>query len=106
MTIDESAMLGRLVAQAQGAGADLATLRAVVEEASEAGAARALRRLGLEDGAAGADIGELRELLSAWRDAKRTARNAVLTWVIRLCLAALMGWMAMKLGFARLLTGI
>ena len=34
MTIDESAMLGRLVAQAQGAGADLATLRAGVEEAT------------------------------------------------------------------------
>ncbi len=42
MTSENAAMLARLMAQAQGQGADLITLRALVEEASECGAERAL----------------------------------------------------------------
>jgi hypothetical protein len=42
-------MLTHLSAQAEARGADLATLRALIEEASELGAQRALERLGLHD---------------------------------------------------------
>ena len=42
-------MLARLVAQAQGQVADMVTIRALIEEASDLGAGRALERLGLSD---------------------------------------------------------
>ena len=74
------ALLARLMAQAEGRGVDLITLRALVEEASQAGATRALGALGLDDPRARRDMDELRELLSAWRDAKRSARQAVVSW--------------------------
>ncbi len=96
MTTD---MLARLVTQAEGKGADLVTLRAIVEEASAAGAMAALERMGLGDTRAHADLGELRELLGAWRDAKRSARNAAVTWFVRIALAMLLLGLAMKLGF-------
>ena len=76
-------MLAGLVAQAEGRGGDLVTIRALVEEASEIGAGRALDRLGLSDRAAEDDVRELRELLSAWRDAKAAAKNAIIGWVVR-----------------------
>lgn len=63
-------MLARLVAQADAEGSDLITLRAIVEEASDLGAARVLERMGLADPSAHEDLTELRELLQAWRDAK------------------------------------
>ena len=93
-------MLSQLIAQAEARGADLVTLRALVEEASEAGAERALARLGLADDKARGDINALRELLSAWRDAKRLAWRAVIGWVVRLMLAALLIALAVKFGFA------
>jgi len=99
------AMLGRLMAQAQGAGADATTLRAIVEEASELGAERALARLGLSDTGAAKDVGELRQLLGAWRDAKSTARNAVVAWGVRVLMAGLLMALAAKLGLAKLLKG-
>jgi len=64
-------MLLHLAAQAEARGADLVTLRALIEEASDLGAARALARLGLSDENAAKDMAELRELLSAWRDASK-----------------------------------
>lgn len=91
-------LLARLVAQGKEQGADLLTIRALAEEASEAGAARALERLGLADPSARTDLDELRQLLSAWRDAKRTARDAVIAWVVRIVLALLMLGLAVKLG--------
>jgi hypothetical protein len=48
---------------------------------------------------------ELRELLSAWRDAKRSAWRAVVTWAVRLMLAMLIAGMAVKLGFIEALRG-
>ena len=98
-------MVGRLIAQAQGSGADLVTLRALVEEASELGAQRALAGLGLGDGGAEKDVTELRQLLDAWRDAKRSARNAAVAWLVRLVLAGLLLALAVKLGLAGLLRG-
>ena len=99
------ALLARLMAQAEGRGVDLITLRALVEEASQAGATRALGALGLDDPRARRDMDELRELLSAWRDAKRSARQAVVGWMVRIVLAALLAGMAFKLGLLDLLHG-
>jgi len=78
------------MAQAEGKGVDLVTLRALVEEASQSGATRALGALGLDDPRARRDMDELRELLSAWRDAKKSARHAVVTWFVGVCLALLL----------------
>jgi Family of unknown function (DUF6127) len=98
-------MLAQLTAQAEARGCDLVTLRALIEEASELGAARALARLGLADERAPKDMADLRELLSAWRDAKSSARKAVIDWVVRGMLALLLIGIAVKLGLAGLVTG-
>ena len=98
-------LLARLMAQSEAKGVDLITLRALVEEASQAGATRALGALGLDDHRARRDMDELRELLSAWRDAKRSARQAVVGWAVRIVLAALLAGMALKLGLLELLHG-
>lgn len=98
--MSDGAMLTALMRQAEGQGVDLVTLRAVVEEASQAGAERALGALGLNEAGARRDMDELRELLQAWRDAKRSAWKAVVNWIIRVGLAALLVAMAVKLGLA------
>jgi len=76
---DNAAMLAQLMRQAEQEGATLVTLRALAEEASEVGAERALSMLGLTGSAARRDMDELRELLQAWRDAKKSAWQAVVT---------------------------
>jgi len=98
-------LLARLMAQAEGGGADLITLRGLAEEASEAGAARALGALGLDDPRARRDMDELRELLSAWRDAKRSAGQAVVSWIVRVCLALVLIGLAVRLRLTELVTG-
>ena len=98
-------MLARLMAQAEGRGVDLITLRALVEDASQAGASRALGALGLDDPRARRDIDDLRELLSAWRDAKRSARKAVVTWAVRVLLALLLIGLAVRVRLTDLVTG-
>ncbi|MBB4860055.1 hypothetical protein HNO88_003393 [Novosphingobium chloroacetimidivorans] len=96
-------MLAGLLSQARGEGADLVTLRAIVEEASELGAQRTLASIGLDDARASRDVSELRELLRAWRDAKASARNAALGWIVRgLCAVLLLG-LAVRLGATGLL---
>ena len=95
----ESNVLAQLLAQAEGARGDLVTLRAIVEEAGELGATRALTRLGLADAGATRDVAELRELLAAWRDAKRSAWKAVIGWAARLVSVLLLAGLAVKLGF-------
>ena len=96
-------MLARLVAQAGAEGASLITLRAIVEEASDLGAARVLSRMGLADAGAHADLNELRELLRAWRDAKASAWKAVIEWAVRGALALLLLGIALRLGVGELL---
>jgi hypothetical protein len=73
-------------------------VEALLERASETGAQRALARLGLDDPNAAKDMNELRELLSAWRDAKRSARKAAIGWVVRMALALVLIGLAVKLG--------
>jgi hypothetical protein len=96
-------MLARLMAQEAAQGADVLGLRAIVEEASAMGAARALESMGLADASAQADMAELRMLLRAWRDAKRSAWKAVVDWAVRGMLALLLIGIACRLGFAGLL---
>ena len=98
------ALLARLMAQAEGKGVDLVTLRALVEEASQSGATRALGALGLDDPRARRDMDELRELLSAWRDAKKSARQAVVTWFVGVCLALLLIGRAVRLRLTGLMS--
>lgn len=97
--MSDGTVLAQLMAQAGQEGASLSTLRAIAEEAGELGASRALERLGLADAAAGADMAELRELLRAWRDAKRSAVKAVAGWVVRMLLALVLVGVAVKTGF-------
>jgi hypothetical protein len=74
----------------------------LLAQASESGAQRALAHLGLSDESAAKDMADLRELLSAWRDAKKSARKAVVEWLVRGLLALLVIGLALKLG----LTGL
>lgn len=97
MAVSNEALLATLLAQAEGRGADLITLRALAEESSQAGARRALASLGLDDARARRDMDELRELLGAWRDAKQTAWRAVVSWAVRISLAVLLIGIAVKL---------
>ena len=92
-------MLARLIAQAEGSGCELVTLRAIVEEACDLGAARVLDRRGLSDPGAHQDLTELRELLRAWRDAKASAWRAAIEWAVRLVLAGLLFGIAVRHGF-------
>lgn len=102
--MEQDEALARLIALAgAGAAGEEAVLRALVEEASELGARRALARLGLADAAAREDIGDLRQLLGAWRDAKRSAWKAAIDWAVRGVLALLVVALAVKLGLVGLL---
>jgi hypothetical protein len=74
----------------------------MIEQASQTGARRALSELGLADDSAGKDMTELRQLLSAWRDAKSTARKAAIGWVVKTALALLLIGIAVKLGLTQL----
>jgi hypothetical protein len=98
MTDERTSMLALLCAQAEGKGAEMVTLRALIEEASELGAERALGALGLRDDKARRDMDELRELLQAWRDAKKGAWAAVAAWGVRIVLALLVLGMSVRLG--------
>ena len=79
-------------------------LQGLLEQASETGARRALAGLGLDDASAAKDMNELRELLSAWRDAKKSARKAAIGWVVRMVLALLLIGIAVKLGLPGLVS--
>ena len=96
----DGAVLAQLMRQGAERGVDLVTLRAIVEEAGELGAARALARVALSDERAREDVAELRELLAAWRDAKWSVWKAVVGWIARLAMALMLAGLAVKLGFA------
>ncbi|MEO1731299.1 MAG: DUF6127 family protein [Pseudomonadota bacterium] len=91
-------MLASLLGQASSEGAQIDTLRAIIEETSELAVDRVLVRLGLGDADAQDDLGELRELLAAWRDAKSSAWKALIEWAIRAGLALLLIGIAVRLG--------
>lgn len=64
--------------------------------AAERGAERCLAHLGLENGSAARDIRELRDLLDAWRDARRTAWQTFVKALTTGLLAALLIGAAIK----------
>ena len=69
----------------------------LLDRAAERGAERCLAHLGLENGHAAKDIRELRDLLEAWRDARRTAWQTAVKVVTTGILAALLVGAAIKL---------
>ena len=69
----------------------------LLDRAAERGAERCLAHLGLENGSAARDIRELRDLLDAWRDARRTAWQTAVKVVTTGILAALLVGAAIKL---------
>lgn len=83
-------LLAQLIASAQGQPVNYVILQAMIEEASNAGACRALGLLGLDDKTARRDMDELRELLGTWRDVKKSAWQTVARWVVRILLGGLM----------------
>jgi hypothetical protein len=70
---------------------------ALLDRAAERGAERVLAHLGLENGHAARDIRELRDLLWAWRDARRTAWQTTVKVITTGILAALLVGAAIKL---------
>lgn len=69
----------------------------LLDRAAERGAERVLAHLGLENGHAARDIRELRDLLEAWRDARRTAWQTTVKVITTGLLAALLVGAAIKL---------
>jgi len=69
----------------------------LLDRAAERGAERCLAHLGLENGSAAKDIRELRDLLEAWRDARRTAWQTAVKVITTGILAALLVGAAIKL---------
>lgn len=69
----------------------------LLDRAAERGAERCLAHLGLENGHAAKDIRELRDLLQAWRDARRTAWQTAVKVITTGILAALLVGAAIKL---------
>ncbi len=73
-----------------------AALDAMLEEAAERGATKAMEKVGLHDEHAGKDVAELRGLLEAWRDTKTTVRRTVVKWAITLVLGAIAAGVAIS----------
>jgi len=59
--------------------------------------------MGLDDEKAPGDLIELRQLLRAWRDAKASAWQAAVNWIVRGTLALLLVGIAWRTGAAELL---
>lgn len=67
-------------------------LEALLQQAAERGARQLLDQLGLRNGHAAQDIRELRDLLEAWRDARKTVwRTAVRVMTTGVLVALLLG---------------
>jgi hypothetical protein len=71
-------------------------LERALANAARMGARAALKEIGLHDEAAADDVRELRGLLDAWRDARRTAWQSVVRAVTMALLAALAAGLAVK----------
>ena len=69
----------------------------LLDRAAERGAERCLAHLGLENGHAARDIRELRDLLEAWREARHTAWQTIITVATTGLLAVILVGAAIKL---------
>ena len=72
-------------------------LKKDLEEAAEIGAEKALKKLGLSDQYAGEDIRNLRNLLKAFKGAKKTFRETVIRVLTTSFLMGLLAVVAVKL---------
>jgi hypothetical protein len=72
-------------------------LDVLLDRAAERGAERVLARLGLENGHAARDIHDLRALIEAWRDVRRTAWRTVVKVATTALLGALMVGIGIKI---------
>lgn len=70
-------------------------LQKMLDRAAERGADKALEKVGLGDENAGKDVRDLRDLLTSWRDVKRTVLRTIVKDVTTFLLgaAALGAWM-------------
>ena len=73
-------------------------LQMMLDEAGEKGAQAALLRLGLHDEQAPKDISELRDLLDAWRSARRTVWSSIWRTVTVAVLTAIASYVYIKHG--------
>lgn len=64
-------------------------LQELLEAAVETGTKRALERLGLHDDEAATDVHEMRSLLEAWRDVRRTAWQTLVQSCVKGLLAVI-----------------
>jgi hypothetical protein len=71
--------------------------RRLIEEAAEAGARKALARVGLQDDDAIHDVRELRNLLDVWRLTRTTIGQTITRVVTTFVLGALAAGLVMKL---------
>ena len=69
----------------------------LLNRAAERGAEKVLAHLGLENGHAASDIRELRNLLDAWRDTRKTAWQTIIKVITTGALAVLLMGVAVKL---------
>lgn len=69
----------------------------LLDRAAERGAEKVLAHLGLENGHAARDIRELRNLLDAWRDTRKTAWQTLIRVITTGMLAVLLMGVAVKL---------
>ena len=78
-------------------------LEALIDKASEAGAKRALKEIGLDDVNAGNDLRELRGLLKSWQDMRKSALQAIVKFLTTALLGAILLGAGIKLGGSALL---
>lgn len=72
-------------------------LEDIIDRAAERGAQRALAQIGLVNGEAARDIHELRDLLNAWRSARRIAWQTFIRLMITFLLLALLTGLTIRL---------
>lgn len=73
-------------------------LSLLVKNAVEAGASAALAKIGLGDERAAIDLREMRDWIAAWRMAKRTAWQTIVSTVIRAALVIFLIGLMIKFG--------
>lgn len=71
-------------------------LKVLLAEAAEEGAKRALASVGLHDEEAADDVKDLRSLLEAWRDTKKTAWKTAVSTITKVLLGAIVVGLAIK----------
>jgi len=71
-------------------------IEVLIEKCAERAAEKALLKIGLSDESAYDDVRELRGLLEAWRDTKKTVGQTIARWVTTAILVALAASAYMK----------